>query len=111
MGVPKVTKASPQSVVKRELLKKMEKEDATLDTRHEVKYVGAHICQGMRNNSVISSSNLVAAALLDFPAGEWISEAEICVHIDQIRGNSMDRFFFDFISIFFQKEVGGIRRS
>ena len=79
-----VTLGTPMSL--KELLTKMEKEDSTLDTRHEVKYVGAHICQGMRTNSVITASTLVAAALMDFPAGEWISEAEICVHIDQIRG-------------------------
>ena len=79
-----VTLGTPMSL--QELLEKMENEDSTLDTRHEVKYVGAHICQGMRSNSVITACNLVAAALMDFPAGEWVSEAEICVHIDQIRG-------------------------
>lgn len=68
-----------------ELLRKMEKEDSTLDVRHEVKYVGAHVCQAMRANSVVTVSTLVATAFLEFPAGEWVSEAEMSVRIDTIR--------------------------
>ena len=79
-----VTFGTPMSL--QELLEKMEKEDASLGMREEVKYVGAHICQGIRNNSIATTSSLVATALLDFPADQWIPEAEICVHIDQIRG-------------------------
>ena len=68
-----------------ELLQKMEKEDATLDVRHEVKYVGAHVCQAMRANSVVTVSTLVATAFMEFPAGEWVSEAEMTVRMDTIR--------------------------
>lgn len=68
-----------------DLLRKMEKQDSTLDVRHEVKYVGAHVCQAMRENSVVTISTLVATTFMDFPLGEWISEAELSVHIDTIR--------------------------
>ena len=78
-----VTLGSPLSL--QELLKRMEQEDATLDVRHEVKYVGAHVCRAMRNNSVMTTSCLASAALMEFPAGEWVSEAEVAVCIDHIR--------------------------
>ena len=78
-----VTLGTPMSL--QELLSRMEHEDATLDTRNEVRYVGAHVCQAMRNNSVITTSTLVAAAIMDFPTGDWITEAELTLHIETIR--------------------------
>lgn len=78
-----VTLGSPLSL--QELLKKMETEDSTLDVRHEVKYVGAHVCRAMRNNSVMTTSCLASAALMEFPADQWVSEAEVAVRIDHLR--------------------------
>lgn len=78
-----VTLGSPLSL--QELLKRMEQEDSTLDVRHEVKYVGAHVCRAMRNNSVMTTSCLASAALMEFPAGEWVSEAQVAVCIDHLR--------------------------
>lgn len=78
-----VTLGTPMSL--KQLLERMEHEDATLNTRNEVKYVGAHVCQAMRVNSVVVSSTLVAAALMDYPLGEWVSEAEVTLHIETLR--------------------------
>lgn len=79
-----VTFGTPMSL--NELLSRMEHENASLDDRDEVKYVGAHVCQGMRNNSVITTSTLVAAAVMDFPAEDWIPEAELTLRIEAIQG-------------------------
>ena len=78
-----VTFGTPMSL--RELLSRMEHENANLDDRDEVKYVGAHVCQGMRNNSVVTTSTLVAAAVLDFPANQWVPEAELTLRIEAVQ--------------------------